>query len=71
MATRALKISGNKGVDAALETIQKLGHQEGRNGFARAATTGQLQRGHSHYYLDNHVHIAITTHRPQTKFGAR
>ena len=42
MATRALKISGNKGVDAALETIQKLGHQEGRNGFARAATTGQV-----------------------------
>ena len=42
MATRALKISGNKGVDAALETIQKLCHQEGRNGFARAATTGQV-----------------------------
>ena len=58
MATRALKISGNKGVDAALETIQKLCHQEGRNGFARAATTGMYQRAHPHYCFDQLVHVA-------------
>lgn len=40
VATRALKLSGNKGVDAALEIIHKLSHQEGRNGFTRAANTG-------------------------------